>query len=191
MPTFSAPASKQLRADLIARIPQLRAFAVSLCGNADRADDLVQETLVRAWGHIGSFIEGTNLVAWLFTILRNVYFSQYRQRRHEVSDTEGLYAGRLAVAPGQAIHMDMLDFRAALARLPADQREALILICAAGNSYEEAATICCCAVGTVKSRVNRGRRRLAQLLVVQSGADFCQAVEWTAMMETASNYASA
>lgn len=169
MAQFPASSSAQLKADLISRIPKLRAFAMSLCGNADRADDLVQETLAKAWGKLDSFVEGTDLGAWLFTILRNGYFSEFRKRRREVSDSEGKIVGRVAVAPGQDIHMDMLDFRAALAQLSAEQREALILIGAAGYSYDEAAEICCCAVGTIKSRVNRGRGRLAEMLFIHSG----------------------
>jgi RNA polymerase sigma-70 factor, ECF subfamily len=156
-------ANAKLKADLIASIPRLRAFGVSLCGNADSAD-LVQETLVKAWAHLGSFVEGSNLMAWLFTILRNAYFSQYRKRRREVPDTDGVFSGRLAAAPGQTAHMELLDVRIALAQLPADQREALILIGGAGHSYEEAAMICGCAIGTIKSRVNRARRRLTELL---------------------------
>jgi RNA polymerase sigma-70 factor (ECF subfamily) len=149
--------SAQMKADLIAIIPNLRAFAVSLCGNPDRADDLVQETLVKAWSNLGSFVEGTNLPAWLFTILRNIYYSEYRKRRREVADSDGAIAAKLATAPAQNGHMDLLDFRAALQQLPNDQREALILIGASGLSYEEAAQICNCAVGTMKSRVNRAR----------------------------------
>jgi len=142
----------------------LRAFAVSLCGDKERADDLVQETLFKAWNHLDSFKEGTNLKAWLFTILRNTYFSERRKRRREVEDADGTYAGRLATHPEQHGHMDMQDFRAVLVRLPDDQREALILVGAAGFSYEEAAEICGCAVGTIKSRVARGRVALEQLL---------------------------
>jgi RNA polymerase sigma-70 factor (ECF subfamily) len=175
MPPFSATSNAQLKADFIACIPNLRAFAISLCRNGDRADDLVQETLIKAWSHLGSYVEGSNLRAWLFTILRNTYFSQYRKQHREVSDTDGIFANKLAVAPAQTDHMDLLDFRVALARLPADQREALILIGAAGYSYDEVADICGCAVGTIKSRVNRARRRLADLLSFQSGADFCRA----------------
>jgi len=142
----------------------LRAFAVSLCGDKERADDLVQETLFKAWNHLDSFKEGTNLKAWLFTILRNTYFSERRKRRREVEDADGTYAARLATHPEQHGHMDMQDFRAVLVRLPDDQREALILVGAAGFSYEEAAEICNCAVGTIKSRVNRARNRLADML---------------------------
>jgi RNA polymerase sigma-70 factor (ECF subfamily) len=175
----------RMTADLLAVIPNLRAFAVSLCGNLDRADDLVQETLVKAWSNLGSFVEGTNLRAWLFTILRNIYYSEYRKRRREVADPDGSIAGRLATVPAQDGHMDLLDFREALQKLPADQREALILIGASGLSYEEAAGICGCAVGTMKSRVNRARSRLVDLLAIGSANDFGNDAEWpTAAMLT-------
>src|SRR3970040_1491919 len=150
----------------------LRAFGVSLCGDKERADDLVQETLCKAWNHLDSFKEGTNLKAWLFTILRNTYFSERRKRRREVEDADGTYAARLASQPAQHGHMDMQDSRAALGRLPDDQREALLLVGASGFSYEEAAEICGCAVGTIKSRVNRGRSRLAELMDVSGAEDF-------------------
>jgi RNA polymerase sigma-70 factor (ECF subfamily) len=156
--------SPGLRDSLVAQIGSLRAFAVSLCGDRERADDLVQETLFKAWNHLDSFKEGTNLKAWLFTILRNTYFSERRKRKREVEDTDGSYAARLSSRPEQYGHMDMKDFQAALAQLPDDQREALILVGAAGFSYEEAAEISDCAVGTIKSRVNRARTRLGQML---------------------------
>jgi len=173
--------SAEIKADLIAVIPNLRAFAVSLCGNPDRADDLVQETLVKAWSNLDSFVPGTNLPAWLFTILRNIYYSEYRKRRREVADSDGAIAARLATAPSQNSHMDLLDFHAALQQLPNDQREALILIGASGLSYEEAAGICGCAVGTMKSRVNRARNRLAELLSIHSGHEFSQSEDWEAV----------
>jgi RNA polymerase sigma-70 factor (ECF subfamily) len=165
-------ASSQIPGDLLAVIPNLRAFAMSLCGNLDHADDLVQETLVKAWGSLDSFVEGTNLRAWLFTILRNIYYSEYRKRRREVADPDGAFAANLATAPAQSGHMDLLDFRAALQQLPSDQREALILIGASGLSYEEAAGICGCAIGTMKSRVNRARNRLAGMLSLTSAEEF-------------------
>ena len=174
-------ASAQMTADILAVIPNLRAFAVSLCGNLDRADDLVQETLVKAWSKLGSFVEGTNLRAWLFTILRNIFYSEYRKRRREVSDSDGAIAGRLATAPGQNSYMDMLDFREALQHLPADQREALILIGGSGLSYEEAAGVCGCAVGTMKSRVNRARSRLSELLSITSSSEFGDDGDWQAI----------
>ena len=157
---------KALKADLVSAIPSLRAFAVSLCGNSDRADDLVQETLMKAWVSMESFVEGTNLTAWLFTILRNIYYSEYRKRRRETSDPDGIMASKLVAPASQPGHMDLLDFNAALQKLPLDQREALILIGASGLSYDEAATICGCAPGTMKSRVNRARTRLSELLML-------------------------
>jgi len=162
----SSKSSAQLKPEIIAHIPRLRAFAISFCGNHDQADDLVQETLVRAWSHRSSFIEGTNMIAWLCTILRNHYFSQYRKRKREVPDIDGVHSNKVAVAGGQTSHMEMLDFRAALARLPDNQREALLLVGAAGHSYAQAAQICGCAVGTIKSRVNRARKGLAQMLCI-------------------------
>ena len=170
--------SAQLETDLIAAIPNLRAFAVSLCGNPDRADDLVQETLVKAWSNLATFAEGTNMPAWLFTILRNIFYSEYRKRRREVADSDGAIAARLATAPAQSGHMDFLDFRVALQKLPADQREALILVGASGFSYEEAAVVCGCAVGTMKSRVNRARNRLIDLLAINSSTDFASESHW-------------
>jgi RNA polymerase sigma-70 factor (ECF subfamily) len=174
-----------IKAQLVAAIPSLRAFAVSLSGNPDRADDLVQETLIKAWSRLDSFEPGTNLAAWLFTILRNVYYSDYRKRRREVPDTDGLLAGRLASAPAQESHMDFQDFRHALQALPPDQREALILIGGSGLSYEEAAKICNCAVGTVKSRVNRARTRLVELLAVASPGEFGGEQRWQGALAAA------
>ena len=158
------PQDSSLRDDLVAAIPNMRAFAISLCGNRDRADDLVQEALVKAWNHLSSFQEGTNLKAWLFTILRNAYFSELRKTKREVADSDGQLAARLSVPPEQQGHLDLIDLNRALAQLPPDQREALILVGAEGFSYEDAATISACAVGTVKSRVNRARTRLAELM---------------------------
>lgn len=153
-----------LRDDLVAAIPNMRAFAISLCGNRDRADDLVQEALVKAWNHLDSFEEGTNLKAWLFTILRNAYFSELRKTKREIADSEGQLAAKLSVPAEQQGHLDLLDLNRALSKLPADQREALILVGAEGFSYEDAANISGCAVGTVKSRVNRARARLGELM---------------------------
>jgi RNA polymerase sigma-70 factor (ECF subfamily) len=130
----------------------------------DRADDLVQETLMRAIANIDRFQPGTNMQAWLFTILRNLFHSEYRKRRREVEDADGKYAAALSVQPDQLPHLDFEDLQKALARLPHDQREALLLVGASGFSYEQAAEICGCAVGTIKSRVNRARNRLAELM---------------------------
>ncbi|HEY7747374.1 MAG TPA: sigma-70 family RNA polymerase sigma factor [Aestuariivirgaceae bacterium] len=163
--------SPRLREELLGSVRSLRAFAVSLCGQPDRADDLVQETLVKAWSNIDSFQEGTNLQAWLFTILRNHYYSEIRKRRREVEDADGHYAGRLAAHPPQQGHLDLADFKRALRSLPDDQREALVLVGASGFSYEEAAGICNVAVGTIKSRVSRARSHLAKTLKIESDSD--------------------
>ncbi|PZO79335.1 MAG: RNA polymerase subunit sigma [Mesorhizobium amorphae] len=164
-----SPGFKQ---DLLGAIPSLRAFAVSLSQNADKADDLVQETLVKAWDKHESFQPGTNLKAWLFTILRNEFYSQMRKRGREVQDTDGVMTGRLAVHPSQHGMLDLKDFRHALEQLPEDQREAIILIGASGFSYEEAADICNCAVGTIKSRVSRARTRLQDILKISGDSDY-------------------
>src|SRR5499433_1582773 len=166
------PMDESVRKAVLAAVPSLRAFAIALCGNVDRADDLVQETLLRAIANIDSFQPGSNLPAWLFTILRNLFRSDYRKRRREVEDAEGTYAQRLKTQPNQGVHIEFEEFRAALDKLPQDQREALILVGASGFSYEDAATICGCAVGTIKSRVNRARSKLAALLYVEGADDF-------------------
>jgi RNA polymerase sigma-70 factor, ECF subfamily len=166
------PASEKMKNALIALIPNLRAFAYSLCGQHERADDMVQETLLKAWSHLDSFQAGTNLRAWLFTILRNTFFSEMRKRRREVQDADGKRAESLSVGPAQQGHVDMHDLHKALDLLPPRQREALMLVGGAGMSYEEAAEIAKCAVGTIKSRVNRARSRLAELLGVDGAEAF-------------------
>jgi RNA polymerase sigma-70 factor (ECF subfamily) len=166
------PASVKVRNDLIAFMPNLRAFALSLCGQHERADDLVQETLLKAWSHLDSFQEGTNLRAWLFTILRNAFYSEMRKRRREVEDAGDKMAESLSVAPAQQGHVDMQDLRTALDLLPPHQREAIVLVGAAGMSYEEAAEIAKCAVGTMKSRVNRARVKLGEHFGVDGAAAF-------------------
>lgn len=152
------------RDGLLAAVPSLRAFALSLTSNPARSDDLVQDTLLKGWQHRARFQPGTNLNAWLFTILRNIFYSDHRKRVREVEDQDGSYAARLATAPHQGDRLDVEDLQSALAKLPADQREALVLVGAEGVSYEEAAAIMGCKVGTVKSRVSRARGRLAELL---------------------------
>src|ERR1700731_970794 len=161
-----------LREAMLGVVPSLRAFAMSLCGNVDRADDLVQETLLATIANINSFEPGTNMSAWLFTILRNHFRSEYRKRRREVEDGDGSYAETLKSHPEQNGRVEFEEFRVALAKLPGDQREALILVGASGFSYEEAAQICGCAVGTIKSRVNRARTRLAEIMSIESVDDF-------------------
>lgn len=152
------------RDDLVSAIPMLRGFARSLSGNRDRADDLVQETLAKAIANRDKYKQGTNLHAWLVTILRNQYYSEGRRRWREVSDAEGTHAARLTQSPGHDGHLEMLEFLAALQTLPPDQREALVLVGASGLSYEEAAEVLDTRIGTVKSRVSRARARLEDLL---------------------------
>ena len=159
--------SSAVQNELVSLLPNLRAFAISLCGEADRADDLVQETVLKAWRHLDSFAEGTNLRAWLFTILRNTFLSDLRARRDEVPLESGAaLAMNLGIAPAQHSWLGGKDLLKALERLSHDQRAALILVGAEGFTYEEAAVICGCAVGTIKSRVNRARLRLLDALGV-------------------------
>ena len=159
------------RTDVVAQIPSLRAFAWSLSRNSSDADDLVQETLIKAWTHRDRFEPGTNLRAWLFTILRNTYYTAVVKRRREVADEDGRHAASLSEAPTQDWSMAVHNLRGALAKLPDEHREALVLVGAAGLSYEEAAVICGCALGTIKSRVNRARSRLLKLMDVEDAGD--------------------
>ena len=153
-----------VRQELFSALPHLRAFAISLTGDIDRADDLVQEAVVRGLSHLHQFKRGTNFQGWMFTILRNQFHSNYRKRRREVEDADGAYAAKFAVAPEQGARLDFGDFREALTKLSPEQREAILLIGAEGLTYEETAEICNTKVGTIKSRVNRARKRLAELL---------------------------
>jgi len=161
--------SKSLRAvrlAIVAMMPQLRLFARSLAHNPATADDLVQDTIVKALSNIESFREGTNLRAWMFTILRNTFYSDLRKRRREVEDVDGVQAGRLAELPRQDGAIDLEDFKRVFATLCADHREVLTLVGGSGFSYQEAAEVCNCPVGTIKSRLNRARRRLGELMGV-------------------------
>lgn len=152
------------RGMLTRQIPALRAFAFSLARNRADADDLVQETLVKAWAHRTRFEAGTNLRAWLFTILRNSWYTGAAKRRREVADEEGRHAAGLTAEASQEWTAELTALQSALNTLPPEHREAIIMVGAAGLSYQEAADIAGCAVGTIKSRVNRARRRLALLL---------------------------
>ena len=153
-----------VRDEIIALLPNLRAFARTLTRNVTLSDDLVQDTVVKAWSHIERFELGTDLRAWLFTILRNHYYSLRRKYRREVEDIDGKFSNFLATQPAQTVATDLLDFWRAFAKLNDEQREALTLVGASGFSYDEAAAICGCAVGTIKSRVNRARSHLAEQL---------------------------
>jgi RNA polymerase sigma-70 factor (ECF subfamily) len=157
---------------MLAAIPSLRAFAISLSGSVDRADDLVQETVTRAMASLDSFTPGTNMTAWLVTILRNRFRSEYRKRRREVEDPDGSYLAGLKMPAEQFGRLEFKELIEALAKLPHVQREALLLVAASGFSYDEAAAICEVAVGTIKSRVSRARQLLAELLALGSPAAF-------------------
>jgi RNA polymerase sigma-70 factor, ECF subfamily len=171
IPTTKAQAhllQPSARDAMLAIVPNLRAFAISLSHNVDHADDLVQETLLRAMANIDTFQSGTNMAAWLFTILRNLFRSEYRKRRREVEDADGGYTESLKSHPEQYGRVEFEEFRVALAKLHPDQREALLLVGASGFTYDEAAKICRTAVGTIKSRVNRARTQLSELLALDS-----------------------
>ena len=158
-----APAD-DFKAALLGAAPKLRAYARGLCGRADFADDLVQETLMKAWAARDRFEAGTSMRAWTFTILRNVWLSDARRARFRADYDEDT-AERLLVAPaGQEAPLMLADLQVALMRLPPERREALILVGAEGFSYEEAAQICGCAVGTIKSRVARARAALSAMI---------------------------
>lgn len=159
------------RDEVVRMIPALRAFGWSLCHNGSDADDLVQDTLIKAWSNRDKFEPGTNLRAWLFTILRNTYYTQVIRRRREVRDEQGEYAGALKTPPTQDWSVAMRAMQDALQHLPPEHREALILVGAAGLSYDEAAEICGCAVGTIKSRVNRARARLLKIMDAEVPSD--------------------
>jgi len=159
----------EFRDGLLAAMPNLRSFALSLTRNQSRADDLVQDAMMKAWQNRARFEPGTNLPAWLFTILRNLFYSEHRKRVREVEDADDAYSSRLASLPDQIAKLDLADMRAAIAKLPPEQGRALVMVAAEGMSYEEVAEACGVAVGTIKSRVNRARTRLAGLLDYRQG----------------------
>ncbi|GLS85236.1 RNA polymerase sigma factor [Cypionkella aquatica] len=157
------------RDQIVEHLRPLRAFAISLTRNVSTADDLVQETILKAWGSIDKFQRGSNLQAWLFTILRNTYYSSLRKTRREVADPDGAHAATLSVKPDHDGRMAFTDFLRAFDELSDEHREVLILVGASGFSTEEAAEMMGVAAGTVKSRASRARKRLAQLLGLAEG----------------------
>lgn len=165
-PAPETPRSPSFDRELIALLPNLRAFARSLSSNRAQADDLVQETCASAIDHVASFTPGTNMVAWLFTILRNKFYSQGRRRKREVEDVDGAYAECLSIPPNQDPAADLRDTMDALGRMKRKQREMLLVVGRDGVTYEEAARLTRCAVGTVKSRTHRARRVLNDLLMM-------------------------
>jgi RNA polymerase sigma-70 factor (ECF subfamily) len=164
--TPDAASEADFKLELVALIPQLRAFARTLCGDAVAADDLAQDTVLKAWDARASFQMGTNMKAWTFMILRNQFYSEKRRSwRQTQLDQEAAERTLVAVDdPESPVALD--ELRLAMQMLPSEQREALILVGAGGFAYEEAADICGCAVGTVKSRVSRARRALQNILTM-------------------------
>lgn len=156
--------ANEFRDDLIRALPALRTFALSLTGDVTRADDLVQETFAKAWAKWHYFTPGTNFTAWLFTILRNQFYSEARKRKREVEDAEGTQAGKLETRADQEDASTLKVVWERIAGLPEGQRQALLLVGAEGRTYEEAAVLLGCQVGTVKSRVSRARALLVEQL---------------------------
>lgn len=152
------------RDELVSHLGVLRAFAMSLCRNPTLADDLVQETVMKAWKSIDQFKVGTNMRAWLFTILRNHYYTVYAKSRREVGDADGVMTESLSVKPEHDGRLAYQDFLQAFEQLPDEQREALTLVGASGFAYHEAAEMCGVATGTIKSRVARARQHLVEIL---------------------------
>lgn len=161
------------KSQLVALIPHLRAFAFSMTHRPE-AEDLAQETMIKAWRARGSYQAGTNFKAWLFTILRNEHYSRARRSWRSVSLDPGVAESTLVVSDDPSIREELLDVRNAMQLLSFDQRQALVLVTAAGLSYADTAAICGCAIGTVKSRVNRARAELIGILERQSGKQRAQ-----------------
>jgi RNA polymerase sigma-70 factor (ECF subfamily) len=157
-------ADDEFRARLIELAPYLRAFARTLCGNRDVADDLAQESLASAWKARASFQPGTNMKAWLFMIQRNAFYSAHRRKWRQVDWDEEAMERVLVTNASQQASVELTELKRTMTLLPDEQREALILVGAGGFSYQEAASICGCAVGTMKSRVSRGRNTITSLM---------------------------
>ena len=188
----SAADAASFKRELTGVIPHLRAFARGLCGRPDLADDLVHETLLKAWAAQERFEPGTSMRAWTFVILRNAYLTDMRRNRFR-ADYDDTVAERILVAPaGQESPLHLSDLHRALLTLPPERREALLLVGAGGFSYEEAAEICQCAVGTIKSRVGRARAALSAM--IEEGAiprrAIADAVAHDAIMEELEESAS-
>ena len=163
-PERTASDKADFKHELTEVVPHLRAFARGLCGRPDMADDLVQETMMKAWAAQERFQPGTSMRAWTFVILRNAYLTDMRRNRFRGDYDEGV-AERILTAPaGQEEPLHLADMHRALMTLPPERREALLLVGAGGFSYEEASEICGCAVGTIKSRVGRARAAISGML---------------------------
>ena len=178
------------RSEIETHLAAMRAFALSLTRNPSLADDMVQDSIVKAWTNIDKFEVGTNMRAWLFTILRNTYYSNRRKFKREVLDRDGIFASRLSEKPAHDGRLQMRDFLRAFEQLPDEQREALILVGAEGFSYEEAAQTCGVALGTIKSRVNRGRKVLSEMLDLE-GSGSLEITDKTTMAIVSAGVAAA
>lgn len=159
-----APATEEFRTEMLKVMPRLLAFARVLTRNREAAEDLVQDTIVRALRAQHSFEPGSNMLAWLCTILRNQHISGLRRKRHDAMPIDDLPDSAASIGANQDDVVEMSEIRRALLKLSPEHREVLVMVAAAGLSYAEAAEICGCAVGTVKSRVNRARNELRRLL---------------------------
>lgn len=165
------PSSADPREMIVKFLPNLRAFALSLCRNSAQADDLVQDTILKAWSNFDKFDPDTKIEAWLFTILRNTFYSALRKSRREVSDSDGAHAAKMFTRPAHDGRLAFNDFERAFDQLSPEHREVLILVGASGYSTEEAAALMGVAVGTVKSRASRARKRLAEIMKLTEGED--------------------
>jgi len=171
---------------IVDHLPNLRAFACSLTQNSADADDLVQDAVIKAWRKFHLFEEGTNLQAWLFTILRNTFYSDLRRLRRESVGRLDDAARLLSEKPQHDSRLGMRDFNRAFSLLPPEQREALTLVGASGLTYEDAANMCNVPIGTIKSRLNRGRARLHELLNTETSADLVSTDKATLAVVTGS-----
>lgn len=156
--------ANDIESRLIAVVPHLRAFARSLCGDATAADDLVQDALLMAWSKRDTLHDIEKLRPWIFTIIRNVFLASKRRKSFAYEDVETVHAEELCTMPPQLPSAELADVERALGALPFEEREALALVCIEQLSYHEAAVVCGCPTGTMKSRVNRGRRNLLREL---------------------------
>ncbi len=168
----AAALSGSQRGEIVRSIPALCRFAKRLTGNADCAEDLVQEAVLRGMANLSKFQPGTNMQAWLVTILRNLFLTQCRQRRHDLAYKATLWSAPSSSSAHQYNAIQLHELENSLQKVSGPQRKALLLICAYGYSYEEAAAICGCPAGTVKSRANRARAQLAKLMDVDDTNEF-------------------
>jgi len=156
--------AQMLKDDIVALLPDLRAFARFMCREREAADDLVQNTVLAALDKQAQFETGTNLKAWLFTIMRNRFYSDMRSQRRRPITIEDVESTSVEAVDNPEAALELRELSSALWKLSAQSREALILVGAGGFSYEEAARLCDCSVGTLKARVSRARKLLSETL---------------------------